>query len=197
MKATRILFTIFLLVSCAAAAGAQGGRERGNRARNITADCPRLSALAATEPLSAEEASLLLFMREEEKLARDVYQYLSQKWQIRIFNNIAASEQRHFNAIGTLITRYELDDAAKPAAGEFTNPELQQLYYDLTARGTASLVEAMKVGVLIEEKDIEDLQEAIGKTDNKDILVVYGNLLNGSLNHLSAFQSHLDALGAN
>ena len=133
----------------------------------------------------------LLFMREEEKLAMDVYQALSQKWDLRIFSNIAAAEKRHFDAIGTLIIRYDLSDPALPAPGAFTNAELQKLYNDLLAKGERSLVDALQVGVIIEEKDIADLKDAISTTDKKDILTIYGNLQNGSLNHLSAFNSRL------
>ena len=77
---------------------------------------------SATSPqaLTDEERASLLFMREEEKRARDVYQVLGEKYNLRIFANIAQSEQRHFDAIGTLITRYGLDDpAAGKGIGEF------------------------------------------------------------------------------
>ena len=52
--------------------------------------------------LSDEEVYWLMYMREEEKLARDVYATLYEKWGTRIFNNIRVSEQRHMDAVKAL-----------------------------------------------------------------------------------------------
>ena len=147
--------------------------------------------------LSAAEIEGIQFMREEEKLARDVYAYLYDIWQIPTFNNISASEQKHTDAIRVeLIEFYGLDDpVAALAPGEFINPILQQLYDDLTARGSTSLVEALKVGAAIEEIDILDIKEYILQTDDKVIIGVYENLLAGSGNHLRAFVSGLSKRG--
>lgn len=187
-----------LVLTGAISAEAQYGNGRGarNRDRVPSASCPRFIASGSLQPLTVEETAKILFIREEEKLALDVYRALYEKWRVRIFNNIAASEQRHFEAMGTIIARYELSDPAKPAPGEFTDPVIQQMYDDLIATGSKSLADALQVGVAIEEKDIEDLKAALSITDNKDVLMVYGNLLNGSLNHLDAFNSHLDTLSS-
>jgi hypothetical protein len=197
MKLAKAFLVICLLMCATAVAAAQNGRGYGNADGKGNAVCPRLTSSYALQPLSAEEAAKLLFIREEEKLALDVYQALYEKWQIRIIGRIATSEKRHFDAIGTLLTRYGLSDPAKPTAGVFTNPDLQRLYADLYSKGTTSLLDALEVGVIIEEKDIDDLKAAIAITDNKDTLTVYGNLLNGSLNHLAAFNSHLETINAN
>jgi hypothetical protein len=61
------------------------------------------------------------------------------------------------------------------------------LYNDLVAQGESSLVEALKVGALIEEIDILDLEEYLEQTDNGDISLVYNNLIRGSRNHLRSF----------
>ena len=197
MKLVKLFLVACLLICTAAVAEAQNGRGYRNGSRNGNNICPRLAASFVQQPLSAEEAAKLLFMREEEKLSMDVYQALYQKWQVRIFDNIAASEKRHFDALGTLIVRYELSDPAKSTHGEFTDPDLQKLYTDLHAKGMLSFLDALEVGVAIEEKDIDDLKDAISVTDNKDILMVYGNLMNGSLSHLAAFNSHLEISGKN
>ena len=65
-----------------------------------------------TPELDATEAAGLTFMREEEKLARDVYQNFYPLWNATLFNNIGQSEQQHFEAIGELLDRYRLDDPA-------------------------------------------------------------------------------------
>ena len=151
----------------------------------------------AYEELSTGEADGLKFMREVEKLARDVYNTLYAKWGIRIFNNIAQSEQRHTDSIKLLIDKYELDDPIKnDTPGTFVNEDLQNLYNSLTAKGDSSLVDALLVGALIEEVDIIDIQKEIDDhVDNEDIAIVYDNLLNGSYNHLRAFVRNLSRQG--
>ena len=146
-----------------------------------------------TGSLSDDEISGLVFMREEEKLARDVYQVLFEKWGLTVFKNIAESEQRHMDAILYLLGKYDLTDPAI-APGVFENNELQILYDELVAKGQLSVIDALEVGVLIEETDIEDIVFLLEQTDNKDITQVYTNLLNGSYNHLDAFESNLQPL---
>ena len=140
--------------------------------------------------LSAEETAALLFMREEEKLARDVYNALYATWGQQTFLNIASSEQMHMDEIKALMDRYALTDPALEP-GQFTDPTLQALYTQLIAQGNLSLADALKVGAAIEEIDILDLQTRIAQTDNADIQQAYTNLLNGSSSHLQAFTSAL------
>lgn len=152
--------------------------------------------LQAQLTLTQVEEDGLLFLREEEKLARDVYTALYETSGLQLFNNISQSEQRHMDSALTLITTYGLvDPAAGNAAGVFTNSDLQSLYDQLVAQGSVSQLAALQVGVLIEETDIADLETAISNTTKPDILRTYGNLLKGSQNHLSAFTNNLAALG--
>jgi hypothetical protein len=145
--------------------------------------------------ISATDEESLMLMREEEKLARDVYSYLYGIYKIPIFYNISKSEQTHMNTILTLLNRYGIADPASPIVGEFNDPTLAALYETLIERGSISLVEALKVGVDIEVKDIEDLEAGIAATNLKDIKRVYSNLMNGSWNHYNAFVSNLVILG--
>lgn len=177
--------TLFLALS-AALAGPPAGRDAP------CAECAAAAEAAAAVPLSAAEKADLLYMREEEKLARDVYTAFYARYGLRVFSNIAASEQAHMDAIGRLLARYNLSDpAAGKAPGVFTNPALQALYDDLIARGNQSLAEALRVGVLIEETDIADLQTSLAHTTNADLRLVYTNLLRASRNHLAAFSRQL------
>jgi hypothetical protein len=145
-----------------------------------------------TVVLTADELESLTFMREEEKLARDVYLYLFEKWQWDAFSNIAVSEQRHMDAINNLLVRYGIPDPVSGNTyGVFTNPELQVLYDKLIEQGSKSIEGALQVGVLIETTDIVDLQEGLADTTHKDINNVYSNLLKGSNNHLRAFNNEL------
>ncbi len=147
----------------------------------------------STPALTDAETAGLLAMREEEKLARDVYLTLGEKWNQLIFDNIAASEQRHMDAVKNLLDKYGLaDPAAGNGIGEFTDPVFTELFDQLVAQGNQSVEEAYKVGVAIEELDIDDLKILIAETTKSDIKRVYTNLLNGSYNHLAAFSSMLD-----
>lgn len=146
---------------------------------------------AVSGELNSVESAALLYMREEEKLAHDVYVTLYAKWGLPVFQNISQSEQTHTDAIKVLLDRYGLTDPASNQVGAFTNPELQKLYTDLIARGGQSLSEALKVGAAIEEIDILDLQKRLAQTNHADIQQVYNNLLKGSANHLRAFVSTL------
>ena len=150
-------------------------------------------ATLKTLQLTELEEQNILFMREEEKLARDVYLVMYDLWGADIFANISESEQRHMDAIERLITRYGLKDpVAVDVIGEFVDPDLQLLYDDLIEAGGVSLEEALKVGVLIEEADIADLELALTETDKRNIERVFQNLLKGSNNHLDAFNACLD-----
>jgi len=148
-----------------------------------------LNRIPVGEP-GDEEIADLIFVREEEKLAHDVYNVLYDQYGLNIFANIANSELKHTDAIKLLLDRYGLDDpVGDNGPGEFTNEDLQTLYNDLIDSGSQSLTDALLVGLAIEEIDILDLEEAMARTELPAILKVYGNLLNGSHNHLRAFVS--------
>lgn len=156
---------------------------------------PALASLP-DESLSEVEKTDLIYMREEEKLARDVYQTLYEKWGVQVFANIAQSEQTHTETVRDLLEKYNITDpVTNDSVGVFQNEELQRLYDDLVSRGSISEIEAFKVGALIEELDIKDLQEAIDRTDNADITFAYENLIRASRNHLRSFTKQLTARG--
>lgn len=142
--------------------------------------------------LTAAEIEGLTYMREEEKLARDAYLTLYDKWHTPIFARIANSEVMHMSKVKDLLDRYGLPDpAAGKPVGVFTSPVLQQLYDDLMAQGSLSPTEALRAGVAIEQVDIRDLQHYLALTNKADITNVYTALMNGSYHHLSAFNSQL------
>jgi hypothetical protein len=148
------------------------------------------------QPLSEEEREGLLLMREEEKLARDVYTYLGERWDARSFLNIAESEQEHMDEVRLLLDKYGLSDPVRSdEIGAFTNQRLSSLYKELTERGSVSSSEGFMVGALIEDLDISDLENLIGRTDNEDIRILYHNLNKGSRNHLRAFVRQLEREG--
>lgn len=153
-----------------------------------------ISCVAAS--VDEQEAETLTFMREEEKLARDIYRDAAERWESLLFANIAAAEQKHMDAVLKMLNKYGLPD---PAAGDrhgwFGNADLQSLYNELALRSDTSFLEALQVGALIEEVDIEDNQNALDSTDNLDLKMLYGNLLRGSRNHLRSFVAEIERLG--
>ena len=145
--------------------------------------------------LSAQEQADLLFMREEEKLARDVYFYFYEKYDLNLFNNISSSEQQHMDAVLTLLNIYDIVDVALPQYGEFSDPDLQELYNTLITNGDVSLLNALKVGATIEDVDIKDLMDAMERTTNMDLVDTYEKLICGPRNHMRAFVGELENRG--
>ncbi len=197
-----VLLTSVLLSACG---GGGSDSPAGNGGPPLVVDANGVSSfdgialntsLAALpiEALNAAEQASLPFMREEEKLAQDVYTQLNAAWsgQTRVFGNIANSEASHTEAVHQLLLRYSLADPnATRSAGVYQNATLQSLYTQLVANGKVSLVDGLKVGAAIEEIDIIDLQKGLLGIDNQDIILVYQNLLKGSRNHLRSFTGTL------
>ena len=155
-----------------------------------------ITVAASQSALSDAEIAGILFMREEEKLAHDVYVTLGALWGTPIFSNIARAETSHMDSVASLIDHYGLDDPVDDnPVGVFVDPSLQAMYDDLVASGSQSLTDALTVGALIEEVDIEDLIDSIDETEATDVALVWQRLLSGSQNHLKAFTSQLAAQG--
>ncbi len=144
--------------------------------------------------LNESETEGILFMREEEKLARDAYWTFDDQYSLPVFEKIAEAEETHMDSVKVLMEKYGLDDPILEA-GRFANPDLQALYDDLVERGSTSMEEALRVGAVIEETDIQDLKDRLVETDNEDIKMVYESLLRGSRNHLRAFANNLERRG--
>lgn len=141
--------------------------------------------------LTQEEKDDLIFLREEEKLARDVYLFSYDKYGEEIFSNISQSEQRHMDKVLTLLEKYNLKDPVSSERGVFTNQTLQKLYNDLIALSGSSLIEALKVGATIEDLDIRDIGLNEDRTTISDIEDVYRKLKCASTNHMRGFNAKI------
>lgn len=184
MKA-RTMVAVAVMIGVAAVATAQRGPGRG------MAGCQQLAGVPVGTLDAAEEAGVL-YTREEEKLARDVYTALFTAWQEAEFARVAAAEQRHMDAVGVLLDRHGLTDpVGTNPAGVFANAQLAALYSELVARGRQSRHEALRIAALIEELDIHDVSALLAATDEADLKTVYENLARGSRNHLRAFVAAL------
>lgn len=139
------------------------------------------------ETLSDDETEGLVFLREEEKLARDLNINFSNQYQNQIFENISNSEETHMDAIKVLLDKYEINDPVK-AIGSFSNEDLAESYNNFNEIGNQSIIDALKVGAEVEEINILNLEEQINDiTNNQDITLIYRNLRISSKNHLRAF----------
>ena len=144
--------------------------------------------------LTQIEKDALVFMLEEERLARDVYDRLLDKWGLRQFENISTSEQSHMDAVENLLKKYALPYSILEA-GTFQNADLQAAYDSLVAQGEVNLVGALTSGATIEDLDIFDLENWMDQIENDEILNVFSKLQCGSRNHLRAFTNSLDMEG--
>ena len=138
----------------------------------------------------ADEAALL-FMLEEEKLARDTYTYLNDLWSVNQFANIKSSEQNHMNKIENLLIQNSIAYTILPA-GEFADQDLQNLYDQFIVDGAVSKANALQIGATIEDLDIVDLQDYIDQTSNETLKSVFKSLKCGSRNHLRSFVSGIE-----
>ena len=188
------MFVRTLLITLAATLLASSPLLAGNYGNGPRQAAPGQSLAVYVAP-TVEEAEDMLYMREEEKLARDVYLTMYEAWELVPFANVAASEQKHMDAMLKLLRKYRLPDpAAGNAIGEFTDPDLQKLYDELVDKGMKGPDDALLVGGLIEEVDMVDIRDAMDRATQPDIDAVYANLVCGSRNHLRAFATAYEAL---
>lgn len=183
MKTKTLMITLSILAILAGTAVTNlAGQQQGTQ-----------KPASPSTQLTESDVAYILLMREEEKLARDVYLNMYELWGAEIFANISESEQRHMDAVGRLITRYGLTDPiGVDEIGVFENTALTEAYGDLMIRGSESLEAALQVGVDIEELDIADLEEALKEVSMRSIQRVFNNLLDGSENHFAAFQNAIE-----
>ncbi|MBT3274469.1 MAG: DUF2202 domain-containing protein [Spirochaetales bacterium] len=197
MKRKVLVLMVLVTFAAGSVLFAQGYRNRGaNGAQEqdgaLGQDLSTVLADIPLETLDDREINGLLLMREEEKLARDVYLTLAEEWGIRSFSNIARAEETHMDAVAMILDRYDIEDpVASDTVGEFDSDALADLFDELVAAGKKSYDDALMVGAKVEELDIADLLNLLEITDNDDIRIVYQNLLKGSRNHLRSFDMQI------
>jgi hypothetical protein len=180
--------------NAAGPAGTTGGGEaEPNRGNTIGPNDQSLGVLTDAE---IED---ITYIREEEKLARDVYITLYEYYVVedpifaQIFGNISESEQRHMDSVKGLIDKYGLEDpVTNDSVGSFSNPIFVELFEKLVDLETVNKCGALRVGIFIEETDIADIEESLDHVTASDVSRVFNNLLNGSYNHWNAFDSRYE-----
>ena len=197
LKQTLITSTLVAILSLSLMAQGHGHGKRNHDNANQEQSSSHgnrgelLNSIEIGELTDAQKDGLS-FIIEEEKVARDVYLALGKSWNERVFKNIAKAEQKHMDALITLFSQYDMETPTTiEDEGVFENEELQKLYDDLVQRGNISLLDALEVGVLIEETDIADLEELLEAGVPTDFERTYNNLLRGSNKHLSTFNREI------
>ena len=128
----------------------------------------------------AEEAGLIMAIEEEYK-ARALYESVIATFgEVIPFVEIAASEAQHTSVLVRQAEKYGIDYPAYDAAA-FDFPTF------------ASIEEALQAGVDAEIEDAALYDNLMADTDRVDLLRVYTNLQNASLNsHLVSFEYYLN-----
>ncbi|MET0089670.1 MAG: DUF2202 domain-containing protein [Candidatus Thiodiazotropha sp.] len=179
-----VVLSFVLAISVAQAGwGYGGGRGNGGGGQS-----------SGSSDLNATEARQLVFLREEEKVARDVYDRLYEIWGIFVFDNISNAEQNHMDAVLVQLNKYGLEDPVLQP-GVFSDASLQSLYDSLLNRGAVSPIEALQTGAMIEEVDMQDIQSMRASTARDDLISLYDRLACGSRNHLRAFVRQIENRG--
>lgn len=205
-----MLSTKCFTLICIVLSASQACLAAGNQASKQNFDT-RGSAV-----LDENETAHLVFMREEEKLARDVYITLGLAFpKLKIFGKIDDAEQRHTCAVCDMLKKYGIED---PSTNDNVGVYTGKLFGDyfttrfaaLVDKGSVSALDALHVGAYIEEMDMLDInycpQEIVDRvasiisdadcgkvyTDNRDIQRLYESLLEGSENHLRAFVKNIE-----
>lgn len=156
------------------------------------------SSATLAQMISDSEKSTILRMREEEKMTRDFYLAMNEKWNQKVFANIAENESYHMSQILLLIEKYKLNDPVAQTGDErgvYIDSSLQLEYNELIAAGNVSLKAALKAGAKMEEKDIVEIRNGIAGTTSKEIAGTYKYLLQYSANHLNALVQNLEKQG--
>lgn len=201
-----VVFLSLALVATSLAAVYYAGLDQGKSQNNQSTSSTQVSnsshdnisqdiVAAPQEDLSQDEKDSILFMREEEKLARDVYLTLAEKHNVQVFKNISTSEQTHMDTMKAIIDKYKLTDSVKSdKRGEFNNSDFTNLYNDLVSKDSQNQIEALKVGATIEDLDISDLNKRL-LTNNQDVKLAFEKLRFDSENHIRAFVRNLKNQG--
>jgi len=150
---------------------------------------------SAVATLTPREAEGVLFIWEEEKVARDLYAELYRAKKLEVFLDLERSEQSHMDQAKTLVDKYQLVLPVGDEPGAFSNQTLIDLYEELLARGMRSEEDALRVAAAFEEISIMDLEKELEVAENEDVRVVFQGLLAGSRKHLRSYVRDLEDMG--
>jgi len=148
------------------------------------------------QPLDTYTAWQLMYMHDQEKLARDLNRSFYFTWGEPIFASIAESEQRHMDILKSALDSYYLSALVETdEIGVFGAHHHKEAFAELIAQGEASLLGAYRAVGYLEEWDIDEFRDSIEFTQVQVLTNTYSNLLAGARNHLRVFASRSNSLG--
>lgn len=151
--------------------------------------------LGVTAPLSADEIEFLFAIREDEKVARDLYTSFSALYPASVqIAKIKTAEDSHIACIEAVLDYYEISYPAMTATGVFEDAERQALYNDLVDK-SATLLETFGTMAVIEEETVLAYKSVQSEITNENISLVVANMIKASSNHLKAAVRQITALG--
>ncbi len=148
--------------------------------------------------LTDAEVNGILSLRQEEKVAYDVYTYMFDKYQSKVFKNIAENEKSHMDKMKELIDQFNLSDPLEGTVdkkGVFSNKKMQALYDEMVMAGNYGLLDALRAAARFEETDIIDLRKNMSSASNEAVINVYLNLESGSQDHLRLLVKYIKEEG--
>ena len=196
MKITKKQLTVTLIVVLAIGLVATGiyavGKDSDSAtiSNKSTTQQPNNPSTPSSMPTQSTEQQLV-YLIEEEKLAHDVYTAMYEKYGANVFGNILKSETTHQSRVLTLLQARNIADQRSSELCVFNNDELQNLYDVLITQDNKSALEAYKVGMAVEEKDIADISNQLATTTEEDVVITLESLRSASENHLRAFNRQL------
>ena len=192
------VISVVLLSACGGGSSTSLVTDQPNIENEITSE-PVSTTSSIQGELSAAEIQGLLYMREEEELARDLYLdiYAAKDNRLKVFKNISDNaETRHAAAVLALLDMYGIEDPSTGFHNTYTSEIIQMLYDQLLNNAVGSDdIAALKVGALVEETDIRDINLEKNKVSEShtEIITTYENLLCGSRNHLRSFVKQIES----
>ncbi len=146
-------------------------------------------------PTTVEQQNLV-FMREEEKLAWDLYREMHQIWGLSVFKSVSGEEKEHMKKMLGLLQMYNIPDPVQgDVPGRYVNVYISDIYQSLSQQGRRSVQDALKVCALQEEINILDLIRVSQSATQPKVLEVYAELQRNSISHLRSFAHSLEILG--
>lgn len=158
---------------------------------NLAGETPPFDS---TADLTADEIEFVYAVREDEKVARDLYTAFFEKYSLKTFSNISRSEANHMRAVEILLEYYEIDFPAAGEYGVFEDSARQAIYDSLLAKGNTAL-EGFRVMAQLEEENIVSYRNVLSDITNPNIKIVIENLGKASENHFKAAIRQITALG--
>jgi len=158
---------------------------------NLAGETPPFDS---TADLTADEIEFVYAVREDEKVARDLYTLFFEKYSLKVFSTIAKSESNHMRAVEILLDYYEIDFPIPGAYGVFEDSARQTIYDSLVIKGSTAL-EGFRVMAQMEEECVISYRNVLADITNSNIKIVIENLGKASENHFKAAIRQVTALG--